>query len=135
MIGWFAAVVVAVLLVLLVVRIATPPPTVPPVTSIRFLQSKAVPHFTAHSHTVDSPGQIAQFGALLKKYSIDPANFDDTLNDVCTGGLATNITLRFADAPPDRLRIYDCGRTDARGTFVTDATALLAGWSASDSGN
>lgn len=134
-IGWFAAVVVATLLVVLLVQVFTPPPTMPPVTSIRYLQSKASPQFTASAHTVDSPGRISQFTALLKKYAIDPANFDRTLNDVCTGGLATDITLRFEDAASDRLRIYDCGRTVAGGTFVTDATALVTAWNASDSGN
>lgn len=125
-------VVVAALLVIVVAINSTPRPALTPITAIAYIQSKAVKGFSDSPHQTTDPARIAAFTALSKKYSIDVTRFDRTLNDVCTGGLATDITLTFADSRTAKLRVYDCGRTVPRGTFVSDTSALFTGWRAAD---
>jgi hypothetical protein len=98
------------------------------VTRISYSQDQAVVGFTPVTKTVTDPARIAEFQELVARYDIDETDFDTRLNDVCTGGIDTRITLRSADTSKHRLRLYDCSGGDARHTFVTDATALLSGW-------
>jgi hypothetical protein len=130
-IGLFAAIlIVATAVVVILVNVLTPPVRMAPIESIRYNQSKSAPGFDDSSHTVTDPSQIAAFSDIVKKYSIDLGHFDSTLNDDCTGGLATNLVVTLTDRSVDRLRLYDCGRTVPRGTFVSDASALFTSWSA-----
>ncbi len=125
------AVALVFVVILILVTVLTPAPMAP-ITSIEFSQSKPVPNFSDSTHTTTEPARIAAFTALVKKYSIDPSNFDSALNDECTGGLTTDITLAFGGSKTAKLRLYDCGRTVPRGTFVSDATALFTGWRTAD---
>jgi hypothetical protein len=104
----------------------------PAISGIEYSQSKAVAGFIGSSHRTTNPRRIADFTALVTKYSIDVTRFDRALNDVCTGGLATDISLEFADTKTTTFRIYDCGRTVPRGTFVSDTSALFTRWRAAD---
>jgi len=127
------AAVVLVAVVLLIVAVNSGyQPVLTPITNIQYSQSKAVKGFTGSSHETSNPARIAAFTAIISKYSVDVTHFDQTLNDVCTGGLATDITLGFADAKTATLRVYDCGRTVPRGTFVSDSSALFTRWRAQD---
>jgi len=127
------AVVVIVAVVLVIVAAnSSQRPTLPSITGIQYSQSKAVEGFSDSSHETADPARIAAFTAIINKYGVDVTNFDQTLNDVCTGGLATNITLRFADSKTAELRVYDCGRTVPRGTFVSDTSALFTRWRTAD---
>jgi hypothetical protein len=134
LIAVFAVVVVVVLVVLIVAVNSGNRLPLTPITSIQYGQSKSVAGFTGSSHQTSDPARIAEFTTIASKYSIDVTHFDRTLNDVCTGGLATEITLGFADSRTAKLRVYDCGRTVPRGTFVSDTSALVAGWRAQDDG-
>ncbi|CAN5511092.1 hypothetical protein BH10ACT4_BH10ACT4_04480 [soil metagenome] len=124
-------VIVAIVALVLAVNSGTRPVTTS-ITGIQYSQSKAVEGFSASSHQTSDPDRIAAFTAIVKKYGIDVTHFDQTLNDVCTGGLATDITLEFADSKTAKLRVYDCGRTVPRGTFVSDTSALFTRWRAQD---
>jgi hypothetical protein len=129
--GLFAAIViVAAVAVVILVNLLTPPVRMAPIESIQYYQTKTVPGFDNSTHTVTDPTQVAAFSTIVKKYSIDFDHFDSTLNDDCTGGLATNITVTLTDRSVHKISIYDCGRTVPRGTFVSDATALFTSWSA-----
>lgn len=127
-----AAVVVGALVVLIVAVNSGPRPVLSPVTGIEYSQSKAVEGFTDFSHQTSDAARITAFTAIIKKYGVDVTNFDQTLNDVCTGGLATDISLEFANSKTAELRVYDCGRTVPRGTFVSDTSALFTRWRALD---
>jgi hypothetical protein len=127
----FAAIVItATVAVVILVNVLTPPVRLAPIQSIQYYQTKTVPGFDNSMHTITDPTRVAAFSAIVKKYSIDLDHFDSTLNDECTGGLATNIAVTLGDRSVHKLRIYDCGRTTPRGTFVSDATALITSWSA-----
>jgi hypothetical protein len=127
-IAWASVVVAIALAVLFVTQVLLKPEPTKPVESIEFHQSQAVPNFEDGDHQVTEPAQLTAFSALVKKYSIDLGNFDTALNDGCTGGLATDVTVHFTDSTSQKLRIYDCGGPVAKGTFVTDATALFTQW-------
>lgn len=124
-----AAVVIA-LIVIFTVRLSTPDAPTGPITSIEYSQTKAIPHFDISVHTVVEPAKITAFTDLLNKYSINANAYKQSLNDGCTGGLATEVTLKYANSPSATFRIYDCASPVPKGTFVTDATALFTGWSA-----
>ena len=128
------AVVVVALIVFIVVLNTGSRPVLTSITGIQYSQSTAVTGFSESTHRTTDSARIAAFTALVKKYSIDVTDFDQTLNDVCTGGLATAVTLEFADSKTAKLRIYDCGRIEPRGTFVSDASALFARWASADGG-
>ena len=128
----FAAVVVVALVVIIVAVNSSSRPIPSPITGIRYSQSKAVKGFTGSSHQTTDPARIAAFTAIVMKYSIDVTHVDEALNDDCTGGLATTITLDFADSKTTEFRVYDCGRTVPRGTFVSDTSALFTRWRAQD---
>jgi hypothetical protein len=132
LIAAIAAVVIVALVLLIVAVNSGNRPVLTPITSIQYSQSKAVKGFSDSSHKTSDPARIATFTAIVTKYSIDVTHFDRTLNDVCTGGLATDITLGFADSKTATLRVYDCGRTVPRGTFVSDSSALFTRWRAQD---
>lgn len=127
-----AAIALMFVAIFILVSVLTPARAMAPISSIEFSQSKAVPNFPDATHTTTEPARIAAFTALVKRYSIDVTNFDQSLNDDCTGGLSTDITLRFAPSGAAKLRLYDCGRTVPRGTFVSDATALFTTWRTAD---
>ncbi|MBG6106686.1 hypothetical protein [Frigoribacterium sp. CG_9.8] len=129
-----AAVVITALVVLIVATTVGSRSTVTSITDITYSQSKSVKGFSGSSHETSDASRIAAFTAIASKYRIDVTRFDETLNDVCTGGLITDITLGFADAKTATLRVYDCGRTVARGTFVSDTSALFTRWRAQDDG-
>jgi hypothetical protein len=124
-------VIVAAVALVLAVNSASRPVTTT-ITGIQYSQSKAVEGFSPSSHQTSDPARIAAFTAIVKKYGVDVTHFDQTLNDVCTGGRATDITLEFADSKTAKLRVYDCGRTVPRGTFVSDTSALFTKWRAQD---
>jgi hypothetical protein len=132
LIAAIAAVVIVALVVLVAAINSGYRPALTPITSIQYGQSKAVKGFVESSHKTSDPARIAAFTAIVSKYSIDVTHFDQALNDVCTGGLATDITLGFADSKTATLRVYDCGRTVPRGTFVSDSSALFTQWRAQD---
>lgn len=132
LIAVIAAVVIVALVLLVFAVNSSSRPLLGPITGIQYSQSKAVEGFSDSSHETTDPERIAAFTKLVKEYSIDVTHFDQTLNDVCTGGLATNITLEFADSKTAKLRVYDCGRTVPRGTFVSDTSALFTRWRAAD---
>ena len=132
LIAVFLVIVAVILGVFFAVASTTGPAPITRVEKLTFRQSQAIPNFSDTTHTVSDPAKIALFTALTTRYSIDTARFPTSLNDVCTGGLATDITLYSPDAATQRLRIYDCGLAVAKGTFVTDATALFVGWRATD---
>ncbi len=132
LIAALAAVIIIVVALLVVSVTSGPRPETTPITSIQYSQSKAVEGFTNSSHQTSDAARIAAFTAIAKKYGVDVTHFDQTLNDVCTGGLATDITLEFADSKTAELRVYDCGRTVPRGTFVSDTSALFTRWRAQD---
>lgn len=127
-----AAVVVVALVVLIVALNSGSRPVVTTITGIQYSQSTAVAGFSDSAHQTTDPARIAAFTAIVKKYSIDVTQFDQSLNDVCTGGLATNVTLEFADSKTAKFRVYDCGRIEPRGTFVSDASALFTRWATAD---
>jgi hypothetical protein len=129
-----AGVVLVALVVLIVAVNSGTRPALTPITGIQYSQSKAVKGFSEFSHETSDAARIAAFTAIARKYSIDLAHFDQTLNDVCTGGLATDITLGFADSKTATLRVYDCGGAVPRGTFVSDTSALFTRWRAEDVG-
>jgi hypothetical protein len=126
--GWGVVVVVVALAAVFVVQLVLKPAPAGPITALTFTQSQSVPGFHPATRTVTDPAQIARFTKLTQKYSVAVTAFDDSLNDVCTGGLETRVTLRFADSTMTRFRLYDCSGGVAKGTFVTDATALFSGW-------
>lgn len=130
------AIIVAAVIVTVVVLISVidsrPRPELTPITGIQYSQSKAVKGFSGSSHETSDATRIAALTAIVAKYAVDVSHFDQTLNDVCTGGLATDITLQFADSKTATLRVYDCGRTVPRGTFVSDTSALFARWRVQD---
>jgi hypothetical protein len=125
---------VAVLLaVFFAVQLFSRPVSLAPIERIEFSQYQAVPNFSDTTHVVSDAKRLDAFRALVSRYSIDLHNFDGSLNDDCTGGLSTNITIRFSDATVQKLQLYDCGKPVAGGTFVSDATALFSSWRAADS--
>lgn len=120
------------IVIIFAARALTPEVPTAPVSGLRYFQSKAGPNFDTSTHSVTDARSIAEFEVLVSKYSINLDSFDENLNDVCTGGLSTSITVTYSGAPPSRLRIYDCASPVPKGTFVTDATALFTGWSTRD---
>ncbi|WP_394769671.1 hypothetical protein [Lacisediminihabitans sp.] len=130
---WISAVLAVGLAVFFAVQLFSRPVSLAPIEKIEFSQYQAVPNFSDTVHVVSDEKRIDEFRALVRQYSIDVRNFDDSLNDDCTGGLATSITLHFTDSTSHKLQIYDCGKPVAGGTFVSDATALFVGWRAADS--
>lgn len=131
----FAAVAAVVVVAFVVLIVALNPgsrPVLSTITGIQYEQSTAVEGFSDSAHQTSDPARIAAFTAIVKKYSIDVTQFDQTLNDSCTGGLATDVTVKFADSKTAKLRIYDCGRIEPRGTFVSDASALFTRWATAD---
>ncbi len=127
-IAWASVILAIALAILLATQVLLKPPQVKPIRSIEYHQSQSVPNFHDGTHSVTDPARIAAFSALVQKYSIDLANFDVSLNDDCTGGLATDLTVTFTDSTSQKLGIYDCGGALAKGTFVSDATALFLRW-------
>jgi hypothetical protein len=123
---WFAVAVAVVLAAVLAVQLLTVPQPLKAIRSIVFSQSQAVPNFDTSSHTVESPTRIREFSALVKKYGVDVYDFDPSLDDGCTGGVATKMTLHFVDGSDQRLEVYACG--GKAGTFVQDVTDLVTSW-------
>jgi hypothetical protein len=129
---WISAIVAVGLAAFFAVQLSSRPVSRAPVERMEFGQYQAVPNFSDPVHVVSDERRIGEFRALVRHYSIDLRNFDRSLNDDCTGGLATNVTLHFTDSTSQKLQIYDCGKPVAGGTFVSDATALFVGWRAAD---
>ncbi|HEY0259591.1 MAG TPA: hypothetical protein VGC18_07055, partial [Lacisediminihabitans sp.] len=121
--AWASLLVAIVLAVLFVFHVFVVPAPAKPIESLSFVQSQAVPDFEDSRHLVRDPVRIHRFDSLVKKYSIDLEHVNPALNDACTGGLATNITVAFRGGSTAALRIYDCQGSVPKGTFVTDATA------------
>jgi hypothetical protein len=133
-IAWSSAIIAIVLAVFFAMQLVSKPVSLAPIETIEFSQYQAVPNFTDTTHVVSDEKRLDAFRTLVSRYSIDLRNYDETLNDDCTGGLSTKITIHFTDATLGKLRIYDCGKPLAGGTFVTDATALFSSWRAADTG-
>jgi hypothetical protein len=129
------AIIAVLLAVFFAVQLFSKPVSHAPIVKIEFSQYQAVPNFSDYPHVVTDEKRLDAFRTLVSRYSIDVRNYDKALNDDCTGGLTTNITLRFGDATTQKLQIYDCGKPTAGGTFVTDATALFSKWRAADTGS
>ena len=124
------AVLVIGLLFYFAIQIFAPAVSSAVVTGLRYSQTQTVPDFDTSPHTVTDPERLDAFTTLVKKYAISVQSFDESLNDRCTGGLQTTVTVMFASGPNAELRLYDCSKPLPKGTFVTDATALFTGWSA-----
>ena len=131
----FAAVAAVVVVAFVVLIVALNPgsrPVLSTITGIQYEQSTAVEGFSDSAHQTSDPARIAAFTAIVKKYLIDVTQFDQTLNDSCTGGLATDVTVKFADSKTAKLRVYYCGRIEPRGTFVSDISVLFTRWATAD---
>ncbi len=126
------AVLVIGLLLYFALQIFAPATSSAVVTGLRYSQTQTVPDFDTSRHTVTDPERVAAFTTLVKKYAISVQSFDQSVNDRCTGGLQTTVTVMFASGPNSEMRLYDCSEPSPKGTFVTDATALFTGWSAAD---
>lgn len=129
---WFAAVVVLIVVVLIVSQALIKPNVSNPIERIEYSQYEPIPDFDANTYTVTSGPRIAAFEALVKKYSVDLADFNSAQNDGCTGGLATNLTLYTSGNRMQKLNLYSCRGPQARGDFVADTTALISGWHSED---
>ena len=129
---WAGAIVVLFVVVLLVSQALIKPNISNPIERIEYSQYQAVPDYDANMYTVTNGGRIARFEALVKKYSVDLADFNSAENDGCTGGLATNLTLYTAGNRMQKLNLYSCRGPEARGDFVADATALVSAWHKAD---
>jgi hypothetical protein len=129
---WFAAVVVLFVVVLLVSRALIRPDVSNPIERIEYSQYQPVPDYDTNSYTVTNGARIARFESLVKKYSVDLADFNSAENDGCTGGLATTLTLYTAGNAMQKLQLYSCRGPKATGDFVADATKLVSEWHATD---
>lgn len=126
--GLAVLVVAVAVAVVFVVQLILKPGPGGAIESLTFSQSQPEPGFPKTADTVSEQSRLDQFTKLTRKYSIDVKGFDISQNDVCTGGITTTIALRFTDSSTSRFRLYDCSGGVAKGTFVTDATALVASW-------
>ncbi len=129
---WIVAILVFVTAVLFVTRAAIRPTLSDPVERVEYSQYTSTPDYDNATYTVTNGARIARFQALVKKYSVDIADFNNALNDGCTGGLATNITLYRAGNSMQKLNLYSCRGPNASGTFVADATRLFSEWHTKD---
>lgn len=129
---WIVAILAFIIIVLFVSRALIRPGISNPVERIEYSQYDASASFDNSAYTVTKGERIAKFQALLKKYSIDIGDFNNALNDGCTGGLSTNVTLYISGNRIQKLNLYSCQGPDASGTFVTDATKLFSTWHTED---
>lgn len=129
---WVVAAVVLVVVVAIVAQTLIRPSTSNPVERIEYSQYKAVPDYDDATYTVTAGNRIDRFDALVKKYKVDVADFNNAENDGCTGGLATSVTLYTAGNKMQKLNLYSCRGPKARGDFVADATALFSEWHTAD---
>ncbi len=129
---WFAAVVVLVVIVLIVSQALIKPDVSNPIERIEYSQYQPVPNYDTKTYTVTNGERIARFAALVKKYSVDLADFNSAQNDGCTGGLATTLTLYTAGNAMQKLQLYSCRGPKATGDFVADATRLVSDWHVAD---
>ncbi|MCU1413683.1 MAG: hypothetical protein JWN80_1023 [Microbacteriaceae bacterium] len=129
---WFIAVVALVIIVLIVSRSLIRPDVSNPIERIEYSQYQPVPNYDTNTYTVTNGQRIARFDALVKKYSVDLADFNSAQNDGCTGGLATTLTLYTAGNSMQKLQLYSCRGPKASGDFVADATRLVSDWHAVD---
>ncbi len=129
---WVIAAVVLVIGVAIVSQTLIRPASSNPVERIEYSQYKAVPDYDDTTYTVTSGNRIDKFTALVKKYKVDVADFNNAENDGCTGGLATSVTLYTAGNKMQKLNLYSCRGSKARGDFVADATALFSAWHTED---
>lgn len=129
---WILGIVVLGLVVFIAAQTIIKPDVSNPIERIEYSQYQAAPDYDDASYTVTEGPRIAEFQALLTKYSIDVADFNSAQNDGCTGGLATNITLYTAGNHMQKLNIYSCRGPKASGDFVADATALFSSWHRED---
>ncbi|MES2171517.1 MAG: hypothetical protein V4479_12475 [Actinomycetota bacterium] len=129
---WFVAAVVLVVIVLIVSRALIKPDVSNPIERIEYSQYEPVPNYDGSTYTVTNGERIARFEALVKKYSVDLADFNSAQNDGCTGGLATTLTLYTVGNAMQKLQLYSCRGPKASGDFVADATRLVSGWHAED---
>jgi hypothetical protein len=103
-----------------------------PIERIEYSQYQPVPNYDAKTYTVTNGERIARFETLVKKYSVDLADFNSAQNDGCTGGLATTLTLYTAGNAMQKLQLYSCRGPKATGDFVADATRLVSNWHTAD---
>jgi hypothetical protein len=129
---WFAAVVVLVIVVLFVSQALIKPNVSNPIERIEYSQYQPVPNYDTATYTVTNGARIARFEALVKKYSVNLADFNSAQNDGCTGGLATTLTLYTAGNSMQKLQLYSCRGPKATGDFVADTTKLISAWHAAD---
>jgi hypothetical protein len=129
---WLAAVVVLFIIVLFVSQALIKPNVSNPIERIEYSQYQAVPNYDSTTYTVTSGVRIARFETLVKKYSVDLADFNSAQNDDCTGGLSSNLTLYTAGNKMQKLNLYSCRGPKASGDFVADATALVSSWHKQD---
>lgn len=114
--------------VLLVSHALIKPDVSSPIERIEYSQYQSVPDYDGDTYTVTNGAKIERFQALVKKYSVDLADFNSAQNDQCTGGLSTNITLYSVGNRMQKLNLYSCRGPKASGDFVADATALVSSW-------
>ena len=129
---WLLAAAVLVVGVVIVSQTLIRPNVSNPVERIEYSQYQAEPDYDDTAYTVTSGHRIDDFEALVSKYKVDVADFNNAENDGCTGGLATSVTLYTAGNRMQKLNLYSCRGPKARGDFVADATALFSGWHTAD---
>jgi hypothetical protein len=129
---WLLAAAVLVVGVVIVSQTLIRPNVSNPVERIEYSQYQAVPDYDDTTYTVTAGHRIEDFDALVKKYKVDVADFNNAENDGCTGGLATSVTLYTAGNRMQKLNLYSCRGPKVRGDFVADATALFSGWHKAD---
>jgi hypothetical protein len=129
---WVVAAAVLFVVVLFVSQALIRPNVSNPIERIEYSQYQAVPSFDNTTYTVTSGQRISKFEALVKKYSVDLADFNSAQNDGCTGGLATNLTLYTAGNKMQKLNLYSCRGPHAGGDFVADVTKLVSTWHKAD---
>jgi hypothetical protein len=129
---WLVAVLVLFVIVLFVSQALIRPNVSNPIERIEYTQYQPVPNYDTNTYTVTNGARIARFEALVKKYSVDLADFNSAQNDGCTGGLATTLTLYTAGNSMQKLQLYSCRGPQATGDFVADATKLVSSWHTAD---
>ncbi len=129
---WLVGIVALFVVVLIVSQALIKPNVSNPIERIEYSQYSADPSYDSTTYTVTTGTRIEAFQDLIRKYSIDLADFNSAQNDGCTGGLATNLTFYTAGNKMHKLNLYSCRGPQASGDFVADATALVSKWHKKD---
>jgi len=125
---WLVAGAALFVIVLVVSQALIRPNVSNPIERVEYTQYQSVPDNDGVAYTMTNGAQIERLEGLVKKYSIDLADFNSAQNDNCTGGLSTDLTFYTSGNAMQKLNIYSCRGPNARGDFVADVTALVSSW-------